>query len=107
MYSNSNLNAYFRSYCWIHGTAYIREHLQGKATGCFVDQSRIESEEDAPVSLSMMYMMVDMKGLVLEKMDRIFFWDICLLILFDKMYKKLLFQLFKHSESRLTLLTSR
>ena len=50
MYTNSNLNDYFRSYCWIHGTAYIREHLQGKATGCFVDQSRIESEEDAPVS---------------------------------------------------------
>ena len=51
MYTNSNLNDYFRSYCWIHGTAYIREHLQGKATGCFVDQSRIESEEDAPVRL--------------------------------------------------------
>jgi len=41
---------YARSYCWIHGSAYIREHLQGKATGCFVDQSRIESEEDAPVT---------------------------------------------------------
>jgi hypothetical protein len=41
---------YARSYGWIHGTAYIREHLQGKATGCFVDQSRIESEEDAPVT---------------------------------------------------------
>ena len=54
MYTNSNLNDYFRSYCWIHGTAYIREHLQGKATGCFVDQSRIESEEDAPVRLSML-----------------------------------------------------
>ena len=51
MYTNSNLNDYSRSYCWIHGTAYIREHLQGKATGCFVDQSRIESEEDAPVRL--------------------------------------------------------
>ena len=35
----------FRSYCWIHGTAYIRPHLQGKATGCFVDQSKIESPE--------------------------------------------------------------
>ena len=45
-----NLTNFPRSYCWIHGTAYIREHLQGKATGCFVDQSRIESEEDAPVS---------------------------------------------------------
>jgi len=41
---------YARSYCWIHGTAYVREHLQGKATGCFVDQSKIESETDAPVT---------------------------------------------------------
>jgi len=41
---------YARSYCWIHGTAYIRPHLQGKATGCFVDQSKIESPEDAPVT---------------------------------------------------------
>ena len=39
-----------RSYCWIHGTAYVRDHLQGKATGCFVDQSKIGSEEDAPVT---------------------------------------------------------
>ena len=31
-----------------HGTAYVRDHLQGKATGCFVDQSKIISEEDAP-----------------------------------------------------------
>jgi len=41
---------YARSYCWIHGTAYVREHLQGKATGCYVDQSKIESEADAPVT---------------------------------------------------------
>jgi len=41
---------YARSYCWIHGTAYIREHLQGKATGCFVDQNKIEKEEDAPIT---------------------------------------------------------
>ena len=34
-----------RSYCWIHGTAYVRPQLQGKATGCFVDQSKLESEE--------------------------------------------------------------
>ena len=33
-----------------HGTAYVREHLQGKATACFVDQSKIISEEDAPVT---------------------------------------------------------
>ena len=59
MYTNSNLNDYSRSYCWIHGTAYIREHLQGKATGCFVDQSRIESEEDAPVS-DVVVLVVDM-----------------------------------------------
>ena len=59
MYTNSNLNDFSRSYCWIHGTAYIREHLQGKATGCFVDQSRIESEEDAPVS-DVVVLVVDM-----------------------------------------------
>jgi len=41
---------YARSYCWIHGTSYVRDHLQGKATGCFVDQSKIFSEEDAPVT---------------------------------------------------------
>jgi len=41
---------YARSYCWIHGTAYIRPHLQGKATGCFVDQSKLETPEDAPVT---------------------------------------------------------
>jgi len=41
---------YARSYCWIHGTAYVKEHLQGKATGCFVDQSRLESPADAPVT---------------------------------------------------------
>ena len=39
-----------RSYCWIHGTAYVRPQLQGKATGCFVDQSKLESEEDAPIT---------------------------------------------------------
>ncbi len=34
-----------RSYCWIHGTGYIRPHLQGKATGCYVDQAKINSVE--------------------------------------------------------------
>ena len=66
MYTNSNLNAYFRSYCWIHGTAYIREHLQGKATGCFVDQSRIESEEDALVSLGMVLVVI-MRDMMMDK----------------------------------------
>ena len=44
------LFSFFRSYCWIHGTAYVRPQLQGKATGCFVDQSKLESEEDAPIT---------------------------------------------------------
>ena len=48
-YCFSNLSN-VSSYCWIHGTAYVRDHLQGKATGCFVDQSKIESEDDAPVT---------------------------------------------------------
>ena len=39
-----------RSYCWIHGTAYVRSSLQGKATGCYVDQSSLTSEEDAPIT---------------------------------------------------------
>ena len=71
MYTNSNLNDYSRSYCWIHGTAYIREHLQGKATGCFVDQSRIESEEDAPVRLSMVLDVVIMRDMMMDVMDKI------------------------------------
>jgi len=41
---------YARSYCWIHGTAYVRDHLQGKATGCFIDQSKLSSEADAPIT---------------------------------------------------------
>ena len=69
MHNNSNLNAYFRSYCWIHGTAYIREHLQGKATGCFVDQSRIESEEDAPVS-DVMVLVMDMMMVLVKVNDQ-------------------------------------
>ena len=36
---------YAKSYSWIHGTAYVRDHLQGKATRCFVDQSKITSEK--------------------------------------------------------------
>jgi len=24
---------YARSYCWIHGTGYLKQHLQGEATG--------------------------------------------------------------------------
>jgi len=41
---------YANAYCWIHGTAYIRPHLQGKATGCYVDQSQLDSPENAPVT---------------------------------------------------------
>jgi len=48
--TGKDFSAYAKSYCWIHGTAYVRSHLQGKATGCFVDQSRLHSEEDAPVT---------------------------------------------------------
>jgi len=48
--TGKDFSAYAKSYCWIHGTAYVRSHLQGKATGCFVDQSRLLSEEDAPVT---------------------------------------------------------
>jgi len=40
-----NADNYAKSYCWIHGTGYVKEHLQGEATGCYVDQSGIEDEE--------------------------------------------------------------
>ena len=34
----------------MHGTAYVRSHLQGIATGCYVDQARLDSAEDAPIT---------------------------------------------------------
>ena len=43
-------DSYATSYCWLHGSTYVRDHLQGKATGCFIDQSRLSSEADAPVT---------------------------------------------------------
>jgi len=49
-HSEKSLSEYAKSYCWIHGTSYVRQALRGKATGCFVDQTKIESEEDAPVT---------------------------------------------------------
>jgi len=49
-HSSPSLTAYAKSYCWIHGTAYVRSTLQGKATGCYVDQSTLTSEEDAPIT---------------------------------------------------------
>jgi hypothetical protein len=49
-HSGQQFHAYAKSYCWIHGTAYVRPQLQGRATGCFVDQSKLESEEDAPIT---------------------------------------------------------
>ena len=50
----------------MHGTAYVRSHLQGIATGCYVDQSRLDAPEDAPITayylwlpylLSLLYML--------------------------------------------------
>ena len=32
-------------FCWMHGTAYVRHHLQGQATGCYVDQSKLVTTE--------------------------------------------------------------
>jgi len=49
-HTGAQFSAYAKSYCWIHGTAYVRTHLQGQATGCYVDQSRLNSEEDAPIT---------------------------------------------------------
>jgi len=47
---HGNADNYARAYCWIHGTAYVRPHLQSKATGCYVDQSHFDSPADAPVT---------------------------------------------------------
>jgi len=49
-HTGAQFSAYAKSYCWIHGTSYVRPNLQGKATGCFVDQASLTSEEDAPIT---------------------------------------------------------
>jgi len=40
-----NADSYAQSYCWIHGTGYVKQHLQGEATGCYVDQSKMTDNE--------------------------------------------------------------
>lgn len=49
-HTDKTFSEYAKTYCWIHGTSYVREALRGKATGCFVDQSKVTTEEDAPVT---------------------------------------------------------
>lgn len=44
------IDAYSRQFCWIHGYSYLKEHLQGNATGCYVDQTKLKSEADGPVT---------------------------------------------------------
>ena len=39
-----------RGYCWIHGTSYVRQHLQGRATGCYVDHEKIDAHQDALIT---------------------------------------------------------
>lgn len=34
----------------MHGTAYVRNHLQGQTTGCYVDQSKLKIHEDTPIT---------------------------------------------------------
>lgn len=41
---------YAASYCWIHGSGYVKDHLQGEATGCYIDQSKLGDNKDAPVT---------------------------------------------------------
>lgn len=36
-------DAYAKAYCWLHGTGYLPSHLQGRATGCYVDQAGLAS----------------------------------------------------------------
>jgi len=40
-----NADSYAQSYCWIHGTGYVKQHLQGESTGCYVDQSKMTDNE--------------------------------------------------------------
>lgn len=55
--SKESLNSYyvtysylFSAYCWLHGTSYIKNHLQGQATGCYVNHSRIDVHENALIT---------------------------------------------------------
>jgi len=41
-----DFSKYAHSFCWIHGTGYVGRHLQGAATGCFVDQDKLGGHED-------------------------------------------------------------
>lgn len=34
----------------MHGTTYVRSHLQGRTTGCYVDQSKLKIHEDTPIT---------------------------------------------------------
>lgn len=45
-----NSNAYSKQFCWMHGYSYIEPHLQGKVTGCYVDQTALKTAADAPVT---------------------------------------------------------
>jgi len=49
-HSGQQFHAYAKSYCWIHGTSYVKPQLQGKATGCYVDQTNLSEQEDPPIT---------------------------------------------------------
>ena len=34
----------------MHGTAYVRNHLQGQATGCYVDHTKLKTNDDALIT---------------------------------------------------------
>jgi len=45
-----DFSKYATSFCWIHGMGYVGRHLQGTATGCYVDQNKLEGHEDVFVT---------------------------------------------------------
>jgi len=49
-WNQNSLNKYAHSYCWLHGTSYVKNQLQGKATGCYVDHTKLDTQEDALIT---------------------------------------------------------
>merc|ERR1711988_1337147 len=45
-YPGGQLAKYAHAYCWIHGAGYVRSHLQGVATGCYVDPEVVETNNE-------------------------------------------------------------
>jgi hypothetical protein len=64
---------YVKAYCWLHGTGYLGRHLQGQATGCYVDQSRFAdgTEDDRVTSYYLWLPSLFLVCFALAKMGRL------------------------------------